>query len=232
MRASTALALLAIAALLPLGCGEDAADESEARAPTTAAAPDPATKASWDRAVGRLSDACFAVKKDGGRERLATAADTRVGAYAAYPDYEYPLGERHGDGPSGAVPITLREELHVAAVDARDCAPDLSLRLETAIGNEKPAPTTALEIKRGSGPSRTITCPGDRQCAQLEDTPHKAFDPVPDDVACTQIYGGPETATVSGTLRGKRVMAKFSRQNGCEIGRWERLEWLLGRPSP
>ena len=47
------------------------------------------------------------------------------------------------------------------------------------------------------------------------------FEPTPGDVACTQQYGGPETATVTGTFKGEQVDAKFSRQNGCEIARWE-----------
>ena len=46
--------------------------------------------------------------------------------------------------------------------------------------------------------------------------------------ACTQIYGGPATATVSGTLRGEPVEAEFSRANGCEIARWDRARALLG----
>jgi hypothetical protein len=89
---------------------------------------------------------------------------------------------------------------------------------------------TRLEITSSLSPDRTITCPGARECARLEKLEQSDFAPVPDDVGCTQIYGGPETATVSGTLRGRRVKAEFSRQNGCEIGRWDRLAWLLGRP--
>lgn len=53
------------------------------------------------------------------------------------------------------------------------------------------------------------------------------FEPVPDDVACTELYGGPETATVSGTLDGRRVDARFARNNGCEIARWEKVAPLL-----
>src|SRR5690349_9372812 len=40
--------------------------------------------------------------------------------------------------------------------------------------------------------------------------------PTPDDVACTQQFGGPETATIKGTLRGEQVDASFSRTDGCE----------------
>ena len=47
--------------------------------------------------------------------------------------------------------------------------------------------------------------------------------PVPSDQMCTMIYGGPQTAKVTGTLRGKDVDAGFSRSNGCEIARWDKL---------
>jgi hypothetical protein len=50
---------------------------------------------------------------------------------------------------------------------------------------------------------------------------------VPADVACTEIYGGPATARVRGTLQGKPVDARFSRTNGCEIARWERNRALF-----
>ena len=47
-------------------------------------------------------------------------------------------------------------------------------------------------------------------------------------MACTQQFGGPETATVTGTLHGDEVAARFSRENGCEISRWEKVAELLG----
>jgi hypothetical protein len=53
------------------------------------------------------------------------------------------------------------------------------------------------------------------------------FAPPPDNVACTLQYGGPDTARVTGTLRGERVDARFSRTDGCEINRWERVRKLL-----
>ena len=53
------------------------------------------------------------------------------------------------------------------------------------------------------------------------------LEPVPDDVACTEQFGGPQTATVSGTLDGREVDARFARNNGCEIARWEKAAPLL-----
>lgn len=51
----------------------------------------------------------------------------------------------------------------------------------------------------------------------------KDFEPTPGQAACTEIYGGPGKATVTGTLDGAAVDATFTRSNGCEIGRWERM---------
>jgi hypothetical protein len=51
--------------------------------------------------------------------------------------------------------------------------------------------------------------------------------PAKSDIACTQLYGGPETATIKGTLRGDPVNASFSRTDGCQISRWKRVEALL-----
>jgi subtilisin inhibitor-like len=50
-----------------------------------------------------------------------------------------------------------------------------------------------------------------------------ALQPVAGDVACTQIYGGDELATITGA----RVQASFSRANGCEIARWDALRPVL-----
>jgi hypothetical protein len=51
--------------------------------------------------------------------------------------------------------------------------------------------------------------------------------PTPGNQACTQIFGGPETATIKGTLHGEPVDATFSRTDGCEIERWQRVAPLL-----
>ncbi|WP_432492387.1 SSI family serine proteinase inhibitor [Kineococcus gypseus] len=67
-------------------------------------------------------------------------------------------------------------------------------------------------------------------CAAIAAAPDP-FAPVPPDRACTQVYGGPQRATVTGTWAGREVSATFSRTDGCEIERWERLAPLL-QPDP
>jgi hypothetical protein len=74
-------------------------------------------------------------------------------------------------------------------------------------------------------PGGTLPRPG-RACSTLL-LNRGALRPVPPGTACTQIYGGPQEALVTGTVRGKRVWARFNRRNGCEISRWSRLAPLF-----
>ena len=56
------------------------------------------------------------------------------------------------------------------------------------------------------------------------DTARMLLDPdVMVDRMCTEIYGGPETATVSGLLDGVEVNYEINRTNGCGIDDWERV---------
>jgi hypothetical protein len=54
------------------------------------------------------------------------------------------------------------------------------------------------------------------------------FAPTPKGQMCTQIYGGPQTATVKGTWNGRPVDTTFGRRNGCEVKRWNDLAALFG----
>ena len=44
---------------------------------------------------------------------------------------------------------------------------------------------------------------------------------------CTKIYGGEEVAKVTGRWAGKKVNRKFTRNDGCEIARWDQLQLTL-----
>lgn len=92
--------------------------------------------------------------------------------------------------------------------------------------------TIVVTAAEGAEPSTyELTCDpagGDhpqpeQACAAIATAGAKVFDPVPSDQMCTMIYGGPQTATIKGTYDGADVDASFSRQNGCEVDRWEKL---------
>jgi hypothetical protein len=55
----------------------------------------------------------------------------------------------------------------------------------------------------------------------------RPFTPTPRGVACTMIYGGPQEALVTGRFRGKQIRATFSRTDGCQIARWNRVGFLF-----
>jgi hypothetical protein len=51
------------------------------------------------------------------------------------------------------------------------------------------------------------------------------------DRACTQIFGGPERARVTGTIGPRRIRRAFSRTDGCKVADWQRAMPLLPRPG-
>jgi hypothetical protein len=74
---------------------------------------------------------------------------------------------------------------------------------------------------RGTAPRPTSAC------RRLRSAGRALFAPTPPGTACTQIYGGPQVALVTGTLSGRRVWARFARRDGCETERWNRIAFLL-----
>jgi hypothetical protein len=107
-------------------------------------------------------------------------------------------------------------------VTAPVSAANTKLEISVSIGgSEAPTKTWTLECPDGG----TLPHP-ERACAELAgiDDP---FAPVPKDKACTQVFGGPEVADVTGTFRGKPVNAHFEKGNGCEIARWNRVAFLF-----
>jgi hypothetical protein len=115
--------------------------------------------------------------------------------------------------------------------------PLLAAVLLAACGSEKPAAAPArtnllvrvdLDGPKGATKpsSARVRCPGAR-CAATQGLTARAFSPVPAGIACSMIYGGPETATVKGTLNGTPVDAQFSRTDGCQTSRWRKVQKLL-----
>lgn len=58
-----------------------------------------------------------------------------------------------------------------------------------------------------------------------------ALAPLPSDVVCATVYGGPETARVTGTVRGRPVDLELSRTDACRTAQWDRLGPLLTTSS-
>jgi hypothetical protein len=71
----------------------------------------------------------------------------------------------------------------------------------------------------------TVRSPA-RACTRLLAL-RRPFRGVPRGIACTEIYGGPQVAEIRGRLRGKPVRSRFSRTDGCQIERWNRVKFLF-----
>lgn len=82
----------------------------------------------------------------------------------------------------------------------------------------------------GTTPSGASNVPDPKEaCVLMEESARALFfttrDPT---LQCTQQYGGPQTAVVTGTIDNRPVEAEFARTNGCEIDRWEAMKPVLG----
>lgn len=46
---------------------------------------------------------------------------------------------------------------------------------------------------------------------------------------CTQVYGGPQSARIRGTIGSRTIDRRFTRRDGCEIADWDRAVPLVPR---
>jgi hypothetical protein len=91
----------------------------------------------------------------------------------------------------------------------------------------------------GSAPEEwTLTCAGfvegshpeaEDACAHLAGL-DEPFAALPDDLSCTQQFGGPQTAHVIGRWGGEPVDVRLARSDGCLIAQWDALGPLLPVP--
>jgi len=134
-------------------------------------------------------------------------------------------------GPPGSTPETTTMPQTPSSATPDEAA--------TATPGQDGATDLTIVVSDGSGKTSTwrLTCdpPGGTHpnpkaaCRVLETNGAVALPPVAQSKACTQIYGGPETATVTGTWHGQPVMSRFARNDGCQISRWKLMEGLLPR---
>ncbi len=87
-----------------------------------------------------------------------------------------------------------------------------------------------------------LTCRGDREvgrgmftgraaelCAHVRTTPG-ALTPAPTGRVCAQVYGGPQTAHITGRIGARAIDLTAGRTDACGIAQWRGLQWLLGAP--
>ena len=109
--------------------------------------------------------------------------------------------------------------------DAADDQPDTNLHLVLDVDGSRGKQPQSAQIICEQGMET-------RPCPEIAALDAADLAPVPTGMACTEIYGGPETATISGTLHGDAVHATLRRSNGCEIERFNRVARLLEAVFP
>ena len=93
------------------------------------------------------------------------------------------------------------------------------LTVDVDLGDGSPAHTWTLTCDGAAGGSHPQA---EAACAHLQslDAP---FAPLPADVVCTEIYGGPQTARISGRWEEEPVDLSLARSNGCLMSQWDGL---------
>jgi Subtilisin inhibitor-like len=151
-----------------------------------------------------------------------------------------------------ARPPDVRRKAGVAAVLGAAVALAAACGSQAAPGNasgpgsagSRPASSLTITVAAAQGATPrhwTLTCgPGGDggthprptvACAMLTRA-KDPFAPVPRGVMCPMIYGGPQAASIRGIWDGKRVATTYSRVNGCQTARWNKIWKVLGRINP
>lgn len=94
--------------------------------------------------------------------------------------------------------------------------------------------TVIFHDGRGHTVNRSLSChpaggsmPGAAQACRRLDALNGPVGAAPQREMCSMLYGGPQTARVTGTWRGRRVDESYNRTNGCQTERWNRMEPVL-----
>ena len=88
--------------------------------------------------------------------------------------------------------------------------------------DEAPMRTWTLRCNPAGG---TLVRPG-RACLKLASVSNPFARPSLEQV-CTQQYGGPDEAQITGTYRGRRIWVGLSLTDGCQIARFRALSFLV-----
>ncbi|MER5846934.1 SSI family serine proteinase inhibitor [Streptomyces sp. NPDC002012] len=125
----------------------------------------------------------------------------------------------------GAAAATAPLPLPLPLLHADDARTRLMV---TVSGTGDPAAEGVFELK--CGPAGGSHPAAQQACDRLDELAAEGADPfapVPGDAMCTQQFGGPATARVTGTWRGRSIDTAFERTNGCAISRWNGLRPVL-----
>ena len=103
---------------------------------------------------------------------------------------------------------------------------DAELTVEIDPGNGSPTETYTLVC---GSPAEGTHPDAEAACEHLR-AMEEPFEPLAADLMCTEQYGGPQTARISGVWSGEPVDLELSRVDGCAIAQWDGLGPVLPGP--
>jgi hypothetical protein len=125
---------------------------------------------------------------------------------------------RPGSGSAGAQPSDGGSASSSAAERPQN---ELRITIDRGDGSEPERYTLVCSSGvAGSHPDPQAAC---KHLARLDEP----FAAIPADAVCTQVYGGPQTARVTGVWAGAPVDLELSRVDGCRIAQWDKLGPVL-----
>ena len=157
-----------------------------------------------------------------------------------------PLRRTHP--PRRARPSRLTAPTFVAVAAVALAVAGCGGQRPVAVRGDGPATSLRVEVRPapGAAPRRaTLTCDGSPAATGFIANPRAACDLVTVDAkararlvsgapahqVCTQLYGGPQRAEVTGRITGRPVDVTVSRADGCGVADWSLLQPLLGPPG-
>ena len=145
----------------------------------------------------------------------ATASGTSTPSATPAPDTETSVPAPAPSAPSG--------------LPAGPGAGNAELSIMVKPSDTEPAANYTL-VCQGGVPSAESKHPAaDAACTALKDNA-SVLSPSTKNTAqaCTEQYGGPQKATVTGIVDGTPLDVTFARTNGCEISAWNAAQTILG----
>jgi hypothetical protein len=134
-------------------------------------------------------------------------------------------GGTPGETPTESTPSPSSPAPGTPTDEAEDAEGRIRLTIDVMPDGD-PANTITYMLRcRGAEPHSSSDHPDpEAACAALDQHGELAFFSMPNpDVVCTQQFGGPQRAHVTGEFRGRTVDRNFNRTDGCEISTWDSL---------